>query len=78
MSGRKRIPISHARQFAEEHGLDRIVILATTPEGVTWITTWGETREKCAESARAQEFWNGGFRDFVLPPAAAENIEVAK
>lgn len=73
----KRIPIAAAKRFATEHGLDRIVVLGTTPEGVTHIVTWGATPQKCAEAARAQAFWNGSYRDNVLPCADPKNINVA-
>lgn len=74
----KRVPIAAARRFAEEHGLDRIVILGTQEDDTTWITTWGKTKAKCAEAARAQEFWNGTFRGQILPQAPRENITMAE
>ena len=73
-----RIPVSAARAFAEQHDLDRIIVIATTPDGFTHITTWGATPQKCKEAARAQAFWNGTDRRQVLPTADAQRIITAE
>jgi hypothetical protein len=55
----KRIPISHAADFARTHDLQQIVILGQRPDGTVHIVTWGKTRELCRQAAVAQDWWNG-------------------
>src|SRR4051812_47727328 len=74
----KRIPIKDAAAFAAAQGLDRIIVLGSDAgDGSTSIVTWGATKEKCKEAAKAQSFWNGTFRQNVLVHAGPDTINLA-
>lgn len=59
----KRIPITTARQVAEKHGLEQVLLIGFDGERVH-IVTYGSTKENCAKAAKAQEFWQGKIKEF--------------
>lgn len=59
----KRIPISTAKQVAEKHGLQQVLLIGYDGERVH-IVTYGNTKENGARAAKAQEFWKGHIKEF--------------
>lgn len=59
----KRIPISTAKQVAEKHDLQQVLLIGYDGN-LVHIVTYGNTKENCAKAAKAQEFWEGHIREF--------------
>lgn len=59
----KRIPISTAKQVAEKHDLQQVLLIGFDGERVH-IVTYGNTKENCVKAAKAQEFWKGKIKEF--------------
>jgi hypothetical protein len=48
----KRIPIKALKEFANQYGLDQVVVIARNNESDTdYIVTWGRTIKDCALAA---------------------------
>lgn len=48
----KRVPVTAARRFAREHGLEQVVIAGYDGEKVH-VVTYGKTKAACKEAAEA-------------------------
>lgn len=66
----KKIPVSAAKQVAEEHGLSQVILLGWDGK-VTHIVTYGKTVEDCDMVAQAgnhlKQIWNWPESTFVDP-----------
>jgi hypothetical protein len=64
----KRIPIATAKEVAEKHGLEQVLLIGFDGERVH-VVTYGSTKENCAKAAKAQEFWQGHIKEFSFSDA---------
>ena len=59
----KRIPIATAKEVAEKHDLQQVLLIAYDGERVH-VVTYGKTKADCAAAAKAQDFWTGKIKEF--------------
>ena len=45
----RRIPIMAAKRIANDYGYDQVIVVARHTDGVGHLTTYGKTRELCAD-----------------------------
>lgn len=76
----RKIPISKAKEFAEQfnYDIDQIVILAWSKDtNTTRIVTWGKTKADCKAAAKAQEFWDGTYKENIFPKSHKQNRNIS-
>ncbi len=59
----KRIPVSAAKNIAEQFGLKLCLLIGWDGEN-THVVTYGKTKSDCEAAAQAQDFWTGRIREF--------------
>lgn len=64
----KRIPISTAKEVAQKHDLQQVLLIGYDGERVH-VVTYGKTKADCEAAAKAQDFWTGKIREFSFKNA---------
>lgn len=52
----ERIPISAAKQIAEQHGCKQVIVVAYDEQGLTHVVTYGKSVRDCEQAAMGGNF----------------------